>query len=111
MNKHNKRSAFVNHLEYIRQWKVSADLFTAASPVVPPPADYLVRQFGRPVCATCWDTGICPECYGEYPQYCAAECGDGTCSCAAGVARRAAYAAAANRQKCSTPVVVPLNRE
>jgi hypothetical protein len=82
---------FINNLEYIHAWMISADLFTAASPVIPPPPDHLVREFGQPRCATCWDTGLCAECLGCYPQYCPADCGDGTCSCTAGEARRAAY--------------------
>jgi hypothetical protein len=68
---------------------ISADLFTAASPVIPAPPLHLVARFGRPHCSTCWDTGLCAECLGRYPQYCPADCVDGTCSCAAGWARRA----------------------
>lgn len=97
MSKHHKTQGFVNNIAYIHAWMLAADLFTANSPVVPPPADYLVREYGRPACASCWDTGLCPECYGRFPQYCEAQCGDGTCSCAAGVARRAAYEAASRR--------------
>ena len=70
---------------------ISADAFTAAEPVIAPPPAHLVRLHGQPGCATCWDTGLCAECLGRYPQYCPADCVDGTCSCAAGQARRSAY--------------------
>lgn len=98
MSRHKNQRGFVNNLDYIHSWMLAADMFTAGSPVVPPPPDHLVRAFGRPACASCWDTGLCPECYGQFPQYCEAQCGDGTCSCAAGAARRAAYAAAGKRE-------------
>lgn len=92
-----KQKRFINHIEYIQAWMTAADQFTAINPVIPPPPDYLIRDFGRPACASCWDTGLCPECYGRYPQYCAADCGDGTCSCAAGRARRAVQMEHASR--------------
>jgi hypothetical protein len=98
--------AFINDLDYIHAWMMSADAFTAARPIIDPPPAYLVRLHGRPHCATCWDTGLCAECLGRYPQYCPADCVDGTCSCAAGQARRAAY----NERLRSGGGVVPLNR-
>lgn len=88
-----QRPAFVNHPEYIHAWMIAADAFTAARPVIDSPPAHLVERHGRPRCATCWDTGICAECLGRYPQYCPGDCDDGTCSCAAGAARREAYQA------------------
>lgn len=84
---------FINDLAYIHAWMLAADRFTAINPVIEPPEPHLVERHGTPRCATCWDTGLCAECYGRYPQYCAAQCGDGICTCAAGQARRAVYQA------------------
>lgn len=86
-----KRPAYLNDLPYVSAWMTAAAAATAARPwVEPPPAD-LLHRYGRPQCPTCWDTGLCAECLGRYPQYCPADCADGTCACAAGQARRAAY--------------------
>lgn len=30
-------------------------------------------------CKTCWDTDLCAECLGEYPEVCPDNCKDGTC--------------------------------
>lgn len=92
MSKH-PRPPFINHIDYIRAWRVAAEHATAADPAVPPPPDYLTAHFGPPHCPACWDTGLCPECYGLYPQYCPADCPQGTCDCPAGQARLAAYLA------------------
>ena len=85
---------FVNHPDYIREWMRVAQLATAGRPAVPPPPAHLLHQHGlhEPACGACWDTGLCSECLGFYPQYCPGDCGDGMCDCAAGQARRAAYA-------------------
>lgn len=98
-----KRQRFVNDPTYVRAWMIAADAFTAARPWIDPPPRHLVRQFGRPKCRACWDTGLCAECCGRYPQYCPAECGDGTCSCAAGQARREVYQEHALAQGLSYP--------
>lgn len=89
MNKRHPK--FINNLEYIHAWMIAADACTAARPRIDSPPAHLVRLHGRPACATCWDTGLCAECLGRYPQYCPADCVDGTCGCEAGQARRAAY--------------------
>lgn len=85
-----RRPPFVNDLDYIHAWMIAADGYTAARSVIAAPPAHLVQRFGQPACSTCWDTGLCYECLGRYPQYCPIDCGDGTCSsCAAGRARRA----------------------
>lgn len=88
-----KLAAFRNHPEWLAAWLIAAEKPSARYPAVEPPAAHLVNKHGglRPVCPACWDTGLCVECLGRYPQYCPADCGDGTCTCAAGQARRAAY--------------------
>lgn len=88
------RPGFVNHPDYLNEWMRCADMATAASPQVPAPPAHLLHQhgLGAPACGACWDTGLCAECLGRYPQYCPVDCGDGMCGCAAGEARRAAYA-------------------
>lgn len=90
MPKH-PRPPFINDLTYLHAWMIEADRFTANRPWIDPPPRHLIKQHGRPKCPYCWDTGLCPECLGHYPQYCPADCTDGTCTCPAGQARRAAY--------------------
>lgn len=84
---------YINDWSYIQLWTTTVNQCTAANPDVPPPPAHLIRRHGRPRCPICWDTGLCAECTGQYPQYCPAQCDDGTCPCAAGRARRAAYRA------------------
>lgn len=88
-----KLPLFRNHPEWIAAWMIAAEKFSARFPTIESPAAHLVRRHGGglPACASCWDTGLCVECLGRYPQYCPSECGDGTCTCDAGQARRAAY--------------------
>lgn len=85
MNVKQKLPSFRNHPEWIAAWMIAAEKFSARFPTIEPPAAHLVRRHGGlPACASCWDTGLCVECLGRYPQYCPSECGDGQ-------ARRAAY--------------------
>lgn len=85
------RLPFINDITYITAWIIATGDFTAARPWIDPPPPHLIHAHGRPTCASCWDTGLCPECNGRYPQYCPADCTDGTCTCRAGRNRRAAY--------------------
>ncbi len=85
------RQPFINDYHYIQTWTIAANRATAANPTVDPPPPNLIHAYGRPACPACWDTGLCPECNGRYPQYCPSRCTDGTCTCTAGRNRRAAY--------------------
>lgn len=76
---------YISDPNYIRAWELAA---AEARAFMPLPGRNLIRHFGMPSCRHCWDTGLCAECLGRYPQYCPDNCGDGYCSCPAGRARR-----------------------
>lgn len=77
---------------YINEWRRHIQDYMGPIGRFPAPPKHLAdRNGGPPRCPRCWDTGFCPECLGQYPQYCPANCDEGTCDCAAGRARREAY--------------------
>lgn len=81
-----------NDSAYINEWIRVNSEYTGNPKTPPLPGRHLARaNGGMPDCQYCWDTGLCPECYGRHMQYCPVTCGDGTCSCRAGQARRDAY--------------------
>lgn len=84
MSKH-----YINDRAWVRAWKDYISRYPGGrGPSVTVCNQHRQR---RPSCFACWDTGLCPECMGEHPQYCPApECG-GYCSCSAGTAHRKAY--------------------
>lgn len=91
--KHTKL-AYRNDTAWREAWAAAAEKVTVLNPrVAAPPAKLAAAHGGSPKCEWCWDTGLCAECLGRYPEWCPGNCNDGTCKCAAGRARREAYQA------------------
>lgn len=80
---------FINDADYLTAWRAAVARAFCVSLSIEPPTAGLIHAHGRPACEECWDTGLCPECLGQYPQYCPNGCAGGTCSCVAGQARHA----------------------
>lgn len=61
---------------HANRWMAAADKTNAENP------NYVHEQAPPGIkCSTCWDTGLCAECFGEYPDSCPAICRDGRCNC------------------------------
>lgn len=89
-----KQPPYRNDPAYLAAWIAAVENVTARNPyMAPPPPELAAAHGGPPSCEWCWDTGLCGECLGLYPQYCPSGCANrqGMCNCPAGRARRAAY--------------------
>jgi hypothetical protein len=60
----------------INDWLLLADAWCLTS-------DYTLQDIAPAgvVCKTCWDTRLCAECLGEYPNQCPVCDGTGWCHC------------------------------
>ena len=70
----------IKNRKYIRQWREMALGLTEQSgytleSAAPNDVD----------CKTCWDTGLCRECLGEYPTRCPEKCDGGRCPICRGI--------------------------
>lgn len=68
-----------NNTTHVIRWALLANQWT-------PSFDSLALPPVSVSCQTCWDTGICGECLGQYPKSCPGECVNGQCHCTKGEA-------------------------
>ena len=85
----NRKPPYISDTRWVAEWKA----FITRFPGLPAPTDRILKrhQQPQPRCIYCWDTGLCPDCLGEHPQYCPSPECQGYCACPAGQAHKAAY--------------------
>jgi hypothetical protein len=84
-----RQPPYRNDPKWIAEWKDFTNRYIGL--LIPTDRILTRHRQTRPNCIQCWDTGLCPDCYGEHTQYCPTPNCAGYCACAAGRARRAAY--------------------